>query len=163
MNQMKHIGAFCLLVLLAACSDEPEVKYEVNRVEVYQSANDKTRLKTESEFISISYADLYGKSIPYDLFEDMGVNLSAFGDKTLIQDLMIRNFLNDSTELQVPTEQEMRGDVDLFIEETYLRFLSRYPTELENWKLKKIITEDPDITPEVVYYGVMTSLEYRHY
>jgi hypothetical protein len=70
--------------------------------------------------------------------------------------------LNDQS-AQLPSNTVMRANVELFITETYNRFYNRNPNEFELWYMKDLIDSNSDITPELVYYSMMTSNEYRYY
>ena len=47
--------------------------------------------------------------------------------------------------------------------DAYLRFFNRQPNEFEAWKVKDMIDKNTDITPQMIYYSMMTSEEYRFY
>ena len=139
----------------------PEYLYEVETLSLQQSGIDKPNQKTLNEFASIAYSDLFDETIAQDKLSDLLSTYAAFGDKILVEELIIRNFLNQSG-LVIPSETEMNNNVDLFIEETYKKLFNRNPNEFEAWKLKDLI-ENNDIGPEVVYFSFMTSEEYRYY
>jgi hypothetical protein len=86
----------------------------------------------------------------------------AFGDKVLIEDVLVKNMLN-SSEANLPSDLEMRSDIGLFVKNTYLKLYNREPNELENFTLSKKISENPEMTSAMVYYAMMTSNEYRFY
>ena len=92
----------------------------------------------------------------------MAVSYDSFGDSKAIEDLIIRNFLNRPDAL-IPNGIEMRADVNKFVIDTYRKFFTRDPNEFEQWFLRTEIEKNQDITPEVVYYGIMTSNEYRNF
>lgn len=159
-------GALFFLILplffLSSCKKEQVVVYDVNQEKVYQNASEKKSLKTETEFISIAYSDLFGTGITYDVLEKLQGPYISFGDKGLVVDLIIRNFLA-SPAAKIPADNEMRADLPKFVAETYLKFFNREPDEFEQWKLEQIIRNDNNITAEIVYYAMMTSDEYRYY
>ena len=76
--------------------------------------------------------------------------------------VFIRNFLN-APGANVPSSQAMRSDVNRFITDTYKKFYVREPGEYELWYLGNLIQNDPDMTPEMIYYAFLTSDEYRFY
>lgn len=160
-------AANCLMLaiipfLLVACSAEDIYLYEVNQVSVSQSGVDKANQKSDIEFLSLAYADLFGSTISAQQLNSMVAAYSSMGDKTLIADMIIRNLLQVPG-AQVPTNAQMRADVDAFINDTYKKFFIRDPGEYERWYLHKFITEDPEVTPVMVYYAFLTSDEYRYY
>lgn len=155
------IALLSLVLIFTACRKK-EYTYEVNGEEVVKDGVTKTNLKTDVEFISIAYSDLFGTTITNDKLVKLNIEYDAFGDKKLIEDLIVRNFLNDPA-VQLPTKAYMDANLDAFISDTYKKFFNRLPNEMEAWNLKKIISADNTITPELVYYSFMTSNEYRYY
>ena len=152
-----------LLLSLFSCKPVDDVYlYEVNELEVNQAGIDKDNLKSDLEFVSLAYADLFGTSIPENVLTQMVVAYNSLGDKVLIADIQIRNMLN-RPEASVPSDQEMRANVDQFVIDTYKKFYVREPSEYELWYFRNLINEDSDITPEIVYYAFLTSDEYRYY
>lgn len=157
------IPAFLLLVLLvSSCNKEKRYIYQVEEQELYQNNNEKQTLKTTTQFISIAYSDLFGTSITNDELNKFDVALQSFGDKTILQDMIVKSLINRSG-VQVVTDNAMRADVPAFVEGTYLRIFNRKPNEFEAWKMKDLIDKNADITPKMVYYSLMTSEEYRYY
>ena len=92
---MKRIPLLLLsLMLFFACTKEKKYEYEVDPVTVSQNSGDKTTQKTTSEFISIAYADLFGIQIPQTRLVNLSIAYSSFGDQKVIEDRIIRNFVN---------------------------------------------------------------------
>ena len=58
--------------------------------------------------------DIFGKTIPSGTLDDLITTYISFGDVAVIEDLIIRNFLN-SSEAVIPSDSEMRADVNSFI------------------------------------------------
>jgi hypothetical protein len=69
----------------------------------------------------------------------------------------------NSPNVSLPDNQSMRNDIHLFVKNAYLKLYNREPNELEAYTLGSFISEDAAITPELVYYSMMTSDEYRYY
>lgn len=149
-------------VTFSSCKKEKIYTYQVNDVNVDQTGATKPNVKSDLEIISIAYTDLFGATIPPDLLEDMSVAYQSFGDKRLMIDMIILNFLNNPG-VQIPTDATMRADIGAFVAGTYRKFFVREPTAFEKWFVSDMIEKDADVTPELVYYGFMTSNEYRHY
>ncbi len=145
-----------------SCKKETLYNYEVEDVNVSRRDASKPNVKSTTEFISIAYSDVFGSTIPHDKLVKLQLAYSAFGDQKLIEQLVIRNFLQNTTNA-IPSSQEMKGDVATFIQKSYVKFFGRNPNEYEAWYLKNMIDTDQSITPEIVYYGMMTSNEYRYY
>lgn len=160
--KIKFLILSFLLLFLFGCKEEPIYLYEVNNVNVEQANSDKNTVKTTEEFISIAYSDLFGTSIDNAELGKLNTCYSAFGDKKLIEDMIIRDFLNDPTVL-IPSETEMREDVSKFVKESYEKLFNREPNEFESWQIVNIIDSDTMVTPELLYYAILTSDEYRYY
>ncbi|MEO0898974.1 MAG: hypothetical protein AAFY71_21360 [Bacteroidota bacterium] len=158
------IISFALLPLLFACGDPQEnvYLYEVNTVDVEQSGVDKNNPKADLEFISLVYADLFGGTVSQSDIDVMIIAFTALGDKQLITDIIIRNMLN-SPQANVPSDAQMRNDIEKFIEDTYLKFYIREPNAYEKWELQGMIEGDSELIPEMIYYAFLTSDEYRYF
>ena len=151
-----------LLVIFTSCKKETTYVYGVNDVTVKQEGAVKPSVKTTTEFISIAYADIFGSTIPGNDLTELSLLYSAFGDKKLMENLIIKNFLN-SPGITIPTKTQMNSNLDSFLNQTYTKFLNRTPNEFELYGTKTLIQADTSITPELIYYGMLTSNEYRHY
>lgn len=159
---MKKIFFIAFLFLAAACSKEKTYLYNVNDVNVKQQSGTKGTAKSTTEFISIAYSDLFGTTISNDDLTKLFTTYSAFGDKKLIEDRIIRNFL-DLPGTNIPTTQSMRSDIPTFITNSYKKLFNRNPNEFEKYYLKNMIQTDTTITSQMMYYSFMTSNEYRYY
>ena len=174
MLAIKKISAlFFVAIIIIACTKEPVTQqtiedgktstiYGVNDVDVTQKGINKINQKSITEYASIAYSDVYQKTISQPELDKIGSTYSAFGDKTLIEDLLIRNFLN-SSDITIPSKTEMNIDIEVFVDDTYKKLFSREPNEFEKWYLTDLIKKDTAITPELVYYSFLTSNEYRYY
>lgn len=159
---MRH-GIFLMMVAFAfACKKEVKYIYQVQEVVVDQPGAEKPNVKKSTEYISIAYSDLFGKGIPTDLLDDLKRSYVSFEDVSVIEDLIIRNFLKESTAL-VPSAVEMRADVQKFVKNCYNQFYGREPSGQELWYFEHKIKEYPNLTPEAVYYSFLTSNEYRQF
>jgi hypothetical protein len=154
----------CLLIFLAVagCTKEKTFVYDVNTQTIETESGDKSNVKTTVEFISIAYSDLFGQSISQDKLSKLNIAYTSFGDKKLIEDRIIRNFLND-TNVVIPTDSQMHADIPLFITNSYKKFFNRNPDEFEKYYLVNLIQTDNNITAVNVYYSMMTATEYRYY
>lgn len=156
------IPFFAGLILLNGCKKENVFTYEVNDVEVNQPGAVKPNVKSDLEVISIAYTDLFGSTIAPAELQDLALSYQSFGDKRLMIDMVILNFLNEPN-VQVPSSADMRNDVEGFVAASYRKFFVREPTAFEQWFVSDLIRKDADLSPELVYYGFMTSNEYRYY
>lgn len=159
---MKKIIALLIIVAVASCTKDTTYLYEVKDVNVTQSGNSKTTAKTTIEFISIAYSDLFSTTISNGKLVELNTAYSSFGDKKLIEDRIIRQFLAD-TLLTLPTTVDMRNDIPLFVTKSYNKFFNRNPNDFEENYLENFIQNDTTITPAMLYYSFMTSNEYRYY
>jgi len=153
---------FILLTFAMLASCKKDYVYEVDDVNVTQPGGEKDNVKTTTEFISIVYSDLFNTNIPTNTLVTLQQAYDAFGDKKLIEDRIVRHFL-DSSAVQIPTNATMRANVPLFVDESILKFFNRSPDAFEKYFISDIIQSNSDITPLMVYYACLTSDEYRYY
>lgn len=155
-----------IIVLLAvgffSCKRERAILYDVQDAYVKRDGANKTRLKTTTEFIAISYSDIFGTTIPQNKLDEIALVYESFGDKKLMEDIIVKNFIN-SPSAQIPSATTMNADLDKFISDAYKKLYNREPSETEAFKVKELIKSNSAITPLVVYYALMTSNEYRYY
>ena len=163
---MKRIILFVFVCCVVSCSKDVEIKnsyvYNINDVNVTQQGSNKDVPKTTTEFISIAYTDLFNTVISNTKLVEISTAYASFGDKKLIEDRIIRQFLAD-TNVVIPAASTMRNDIALFITQSYGRFFNRSPSDFEKNYLKNVIQNDTAITPAMLYYSFMTSNEYRYY
>ena len=161
---MSSIRLFFFVIAIAGLqsSCKKDYIYEVTDVTVTQPGGSKDNVKTTTEFISIVYSDLFNTIIPTDTLLYVQQAYEAFGDKKLIEDRIVRHFLN-SPSVQIPSDATMRANVPLFVDETIQKFFNRKPDAFENYFISNIISSATTITPMMVYYACMTSIEYRYY
>jgi hypothetical protein len=153
---------FILVTSTIGCKKETTYIYEGDDVLVTKDQSEKTVSKTMVEFISIAYADVFGLTISQNDLGQLSLLYLAFGDKVLIEDVLVKNMLN-SPEANLPSDLEMRSNIEVYVKNAYLKLYNREPNELENFTLTKKISENPDMTSAMVYYAMMTSNEYRFY
>lgn len=158
-----------LAISLVSCKKvtEERVVYEypiygINDQVVYSSSAEKVRQKTPVQYISILYGDLFGERIPNNELNNLTLLSSAIGDKTMANELILSHYLNDPA-LDLPSNTEMQGDIEGFVEQTYIRFYKRNPTPYEKLYLTDLIADDAEITVELVYTSFILSNEYYFY
>lgn len=163
-NNYKIIGYVSAFFLLSGCKKEikNEYIYELQEVKIKQASANKNAAKTDLEFISLVYSDLFGKNIGQDDLTKLITTYNSFGDKGLIVDMVIRDFLNRS-EVKIPTQQEMQAAPEKFVSDTYKKFFVREPGEYEKYYLTDQIKKNPNLTPRLIYYTFLTSNEYKYY
>jgi hypothetical protein len=76
--------------------------------------------------------------------------------------MIILNLLNKPG-VKIPAEAEMMADPGAFVDATYRKLYVRDPSQFERWWLSNKISTDTALSPELVYYSLMTSDEYRYY
>lgn len=161
--KIKNILPLLILALLSACKkDNKKYIYKIQDVEIMEPGALKPNVKTSTEYISIAYSDVFGSTISTDLLKNLKKNYISFGDVGVTEDLIIRNFLNNSA-AQIPSKTEMNNDIKQFVVNAYKKVYNRTPNEYEQWFLTNLIQNNSDVTPDVVYYSLMTSNEYRQY
>jgi hypothetical protein len=160
----KILFAFLFLSLLGqmSCNKEKRAVYQVQEQELYQSASEKKNLKTTTQFISIAYNDLFGTNITNSELTKLDVAYQSLGDKHVLEDMIVKSLVNRPG-VQIVTNAAMRADIAAFVEGVYLRFYNRKPNEFEAWKMKDFIEKSTTLTPNMIYYSMMTSEEYRFY
>lgn len=157
---------FILITIIAlsvfSCKKEPEPLFIVNNVELYPSSAGKEKLKTNEQFVAILYANLFQTALSANDIFSINTCIESIGDKELAREVIISNFMNEPDVL-IPTVEAMNLDLDAFIEDTYIRFYVRYPTEAEKLYVRNFITTNPYMTPEIVYFSFALSNEYLYY
>lgn len=150
------------VITFSACKKEKVYTYNVNTVTAKKNTGNKSAQKTSTEFISIAYSDLFGNTIPSGKLVTLNNSYSAFADKKLIEDVIVRNFFNAPTPL-LGTTAVMRNDPKTFITQAYKTLLVREPTEYEVQYLTTYIAANATLTAQMFYYSLLTSNEYRYY
>ena len=151
---------FCLL-LFAACK-EKTYYYEVSDIEVLPNNADKDKQKSQEQFINIAYANLFQQPLSSNELVDLSQLVTSIGDKQVAFEAIIAKMIGDP-DVALPSEQEMRSDVEAFVIETYKRFFVRLPTEAEKTFFVNFIESHPNLTPEHVYFTFATCNEYYYY
>lgn len=159
---IKSILPVFLLLFAAGCKKEPEPLFLLNDVELYPSSASKEKMKTNEQFVAILHANLFQTALSANDIFSINTCIESIGDKELAREVIISNFMNDPDVL-IPTVEAMNLDVDAFIEDTYIRFYVRYPTEAEKLYMRNFITTNPYVTPEIVYFSFALSNEYLYY
>jgi len=158
-------------ILLGSCKKEitqeviyDNIIYHIDTVPVYSSSLEKDRLKSPLQYISSVFSNLYFSSVPSNVLDNLAIYRLSIGDKSLVNEMIINAMLEDPVVLaNIPTDTEMRDDVEAFIETTYLRFFLRNPTEYEKYSLREMIETDPELDPVEIYRAFLLSNEYQFY
>ena len=151
------------VILLFSCKKEKNVTYQLNDVTIENNTANKDHLKSTTEFISIAYSDIFGTVISTNKLADLTRIYKAFGDKKLIEQMVIKNFLNEPS---IPIPQIDRSSINTinsFVLNIYTKLFNRTPDEYELWFISNMIENDTDLTSELIYFSLMTANEYRYY
>jgi hypothetical protein len=151
-----------LSLSLLACRVEDSYFYEVNPLELPASQANKTKKKSLDQYISVLYANLFQKALSPDELSEIRQLMESIGDKELAREVVISNLMNREGVI-FPSDEEMRADLDAFLLDTYKRFYVREPTQAENAYMRGLITSNPDISAELVYFSFAMSEEYLFY
>ena len=161
-SSIKLWSLAALFIIGVSCKREVTKQYEINEVNLYTSASEKKNLKSDEQFISILYSDLFGTAITNSKLQELNQAYTSFGDKSLIIDMLIKSMLADPG-AQVSTAQGMRDAPGEFVQTAYKTLLVRKPTKQEEWFLVNQIEKNPDLEPMDIYYSMLTCEEYRYY
>ena len=160
---MKKIIFLLSVLTLVSCKKEKKAVYGLNDVNISQNSANKDHLKSTTEFISIAYSDIFGTVITTDKLADLSTMYRAFGDKKLIEEMVIKNFLNEST-IQIPQiDRTSEITIQNFVSNSYKKLFNRTPDEYELWFVADMILKDDALTAELIYFSLMTANEYRYY
>ena len=159
----KYMLLFAVIAGLWGCKKDPiEPHFELNSYELYPSTAGKDKLKTNEQYVAILHANLFQTALSANDIFDLNNCIESIGDKELAREVIISNFMNKEG-VQLPSEEDMDADIDQFIEDTYIRFFVRIPTEAEKTYLRNYIQGNPFMTPELVYFSFALSNEYMFY
>jgi hypothetical protein len=153
---------FLLAALLGACKKEKQVSFGVVKDAVYEDKARKNKSKSDAEYISILYTNLYQVPIsPTQLYKTQNI-LYSIGDRNVASELVLSNYFNTGG-LKIPSNTSMRSNIDSFVQNSYKRFFLRYPSEGERTFFRNYITMNPNVTVEMVYTAFSVSDEYQYY
>ncbi len=156
--------ALGLIILGTACKKNDNT-YEVVNTNSYGDNLNKDKSKSNIEFHSILSTNLFQKPSSINELSRTDRVIQSCGDKTLINEVIISNYMN-SASVKLPSRQMMVDSTDRFIEDTYIRFFIRRPTQAERTWFKNFINankSNPNFRPELVYTAFAASDEYMFY
>ncbi|MEC7863513.1 MAG: hypothetical protein VYB55_00435 [Bacteroidota bacterium] len=159
---MKKVIFLFSMLILFSCKKEKQV-FQVHNVNIEQNSANKNHLKSTTEFLSIAYFHIFETPIPTPRLSDLSVLHSSFGDKKLIEQMTIKNFLNDDGIQISSIDRSSIITKTTFVRETYKKLYNRIPEEYELWFILNMIEKDADLTAEIIYFSLMTADEYRYY
>jgi hypothetical protein len=151
-----------ILNLSIGCTKERIINYGVQTTSVVEDKSKKTKEKNDAEFVSILYTNLYQTAIsPNQLYKTQNV-IYSIGDQDVAHEMLLSNYFNTSG-ITIPSNNEMKTSIDDFIVNTYKRFYLRYPSEGEKAFFKQFISNNTNVTVEMVYTAFACSEEYQYY
>lgn len=146
-----------------SCKSGQDVyQYELNDVNINADYAGKNKRKTEQQYISILYANLFQKAISANELIEIEKVIASIGDKELAHEVVVSNFMNRSG-IMIPPKSEMLADKTAFVMDTYKRFYVREPLVAEKTWWVNYITANPQVNPELVYVAFALSEEYLFY
>ena len=160
---MKKLIFIFSVFFLFSCKKEKKITYQLNDVTIENNTANKDHLKSTIEFISIAYSDIFGTVISTNKLADLSTIYKAFGDKKLIEQMVIKNFLNEPS-IQIPQiDRSSSSTINIFAQNMYTKLYNRTPDEYELWFVTDMIQKDTTLTSELIYFSLMTANEYRYY
>ena len=152
------------LIALAAigCRPEPEASFELQGLEVTPGFAVKDRLKTNEQWVAIVHTNLFQSAMSANDLYNAARVFESIGDQSLAREVLLSNFFNQPN-LNLMSRDEMLENLNAFLDETYLRFYTRFPTQAERTYVREFILNNPGMTPELVYMSFALSDEYRYY
>jgi len=151
-----------LSAALGGCRPEPDVSFELQGLEVTPGFAVKDRLKTNEQWVAIVHTNLFQAGMPANDLYNAARVFESIGDQSIAREVLLSNFFNQP-DLELMSREEMLENLEAFIDETYVRFYTRYPTEAERTYVREFILNNPGMTPELVYMSFALSDEYRYY
>jgi hypothetical protein len=162
LNKIK-VGFIAVLIAgLTSCTKERRVKYEVVNQQANDIILDKNKAKTDRQYISILYANLFQEALPINKQVSTQNVIQSVGDRSLVFEIILSNYMNESGTV-LPSVADMKANTEQFIIDTYKRFYLRIPTELEKSFFINYFQSNPNVTPELVYTAFAASDEYIFY
>jgi hypothetical protein len=164
MRNFKILTFLLLITTFASCTrrEKVDTEFGVIKKPVYGTDIQKTKMKTEAQYLSILSTDLTQLPIsPAKLNRAIRV-LESIGDRETANEIIISNYMNDPN-LSIPPNEYMRQNTEQFIIDTYNKFFIRNPTEAEKTYFLNFINSNNKITVEMVYTAFASSNEYMFY
>ncbi len=165
MNMHSFKLIFILFGLLSFIACQKKTEYRVVNTDSYGDNLNKNKAKSNIEYHSILTTNLFQKPSSVNELSRTDRVIQSCGDKSLINEVIISNYMN-SNQVKLPTRRFMVDSTERFIEETYIRFFIRRPTEAERTWFRNYINankSNPNFSPELVYTAFAASDEYFFY
>ena len=150
------------LLTFSACKKTDENTYDVNNVNLLPPGAGKTKQKSNEQYVSILYANLFQQALSANRLFDITQCIESIGDKDIAREVIISNFMN-KPDVLIPADFVMQNNPEQFVIDTYNRFWVRNPTVAEKTWFVNFINANPNVTPELVYFSFALSNEYMFY
>lgn len=160
-----NLALIALAMALVGSCKKSSSKYEVVQVPSGGDNLNKDKEKSNIEFHSILSTNLFQKPSSINELSRLDRVIQSCGDKTLVNEVIISNYMNSSA-VKLPSRAMMVDSTERFIEETYIRFFIRRPTQAEKTWFVNFINankSNPNFRPELVYTAFAASDEYMFY
>ena len=162
MRNFKILITLFSLVSIASCQKHTDIAYGITNQGITEVKAKKIKPKSQAEYISILFTGLHQKPIsPSQLAQSENV-LYSIGDQNVGKEMLLSNYFNSGSVI-IPTNQEMRADVPLFVTNTFKKFYLRFPGESEKQWFVQYINNRPNLTVEMIYTAFAASDEYGFY
>lgn len=161
-HTIRLLGFLSLLLWISSCQKDNPVVYEVNPQDILSPTEGKIKEKSPEQFVAVLHANLFGTPISVSDQVEVERLLRSTGDKRLTWELLVSSYMNDPN-VQLPDDLIIQNDMDGFIVETYNRFYFRPPSQIELEWWRNYLTNNPDVSTELVYLAFATSDEYFFY
>lgn len=152
-----------IAIAITACKRDPYSIFEVQDVTVSLNEGEKNRLKTDIEFVSIAYTDIFSTNISQNNLEEIITTYKSLGDKSLVIEMIVRKFISEGGSSIQNIDRSSSTSIESFVTDVYKKLYNRTPDAYELWYLTDVIQKDQDINASLIYYSMMTANEYRYY
>lgn len=152
-----------IAIAITACKQDPSSIFEVQDITVSLNEGEKNRLKTDIEFVSIAYTDIFSTNISQNNLEEVITTYKSLGDKSLVIEMIVRKFISEGGSSIQNIDRSSSTSIESFVTDVYKKLYNRTPDAYELWYLTDVIQKDQDINASLIYYSMMTANEYRYY
>lgn len=144
------------------CKKEQRIRFGTQGVEVTEDKSLKNKKKNDAEYISILYTNLYQTAISPNQLYKTQIIIYSIGDQDVATEMLLSNYFNTGV-IKLPTNIDMRSNLEKFVVDSYKRFYLRYPSEGEKAFFIQYITRNSAVTVEMVFTAFSTSKEFQYY
>tara|TARA_R110001592_G_scaffold359340_3_gene665738 strand:+ start:103035 stop:103553 length:519 start_codon:yes stop_codon:yes gene_type:complete len=157
---------FTFSILVACKKETSNTVYELEDISALPASAGKIKLKSEEQYVAVLYANFFQKAISIDRLKQTTDAIYSVGDKQLAYEMVVSNFMND-TDINIPSDSVLtfgsEAELEEFLNETYKRFYVRPISEAEKQWFKNYLTNNKDVTVELIYAAFALSNEYQFY